>query len=102
MKATVAQLVQLPGVWRGGELEHAPHPVVATGFARLDAALPGGGWPMATLSEVLHDGAGIGEVRFLSAALARASANDRLVAWINPPLLPYAPAIAQSGIALER
>jgi len=102
VKATVAQLVQLPGVWRGGELEQAVHEVVATGHARLDAELPGGGWPMGTLSEVLHDGVGIGEVGFLSGALARAADGDRLIAWINPPHLPYAPAIAQAGIPLER
>ena len=102
LKATVAQLVQLPGVWRGGELEHALHPVIATGHARLDAELPGGGWPTGTLTEVLHDGAGIGEVSLLAVALARASEGNRLIAWINPPHLPYAPALAQSGIPLER
>jgi cell division inhibitor SulA/protein ImuA len=101
MKASVAQLAQLPGVWRGGELEHAVQPTVPTGHARLDAQLPGGGWPTGTLSEVLHDGIGIGEVTFLAAALARASV-ERLLAWINPPHLPYAPALAQAGIALER
>src|SRR5688572_4708872 len=102
MKASVAQLVQLPGVWRGGELEHAAQPTVATGHARLDAELPGGGWPTGTLSEVLHDGVGLGEITFLAGALARASANDRLLAWINPPHLPYAPALAQAGLALQR
>jgi hypothetical protein len=102
MRATVSQLVQLPGVWRGGELEHVAHRVVATGFAALDAELPGGGWPVGTLTEVLHDGAGIGEVTFLAGALARAAAGDRLVAWIAPPYLPYAPALAQAGIALDR
>ena len=102
MRSTVAQLVQLPGVWRGGELEHVAHRVVATGFERLDAELPGGGWPMGTLSEVLHDGTGIGEVTFLAGALARACEGERLVAWIAPPYLPYAPAIAQSGIRLDR
>jgi hypothetical protein len=102
LKSSVAQLVQLPGVWRGGELEHVAHRVVATGFARLDAELPGGGWPMGTLTEVLHDGAGIGEVTFLAGALARAAGSDRLVAWISPPYLPYAPALAQAGITLER
>ena len=102
MRASVAQLVQLPGVWRGGELEHVAHRVVATGFERLDAELPGGGWPMGTLTEVLHDGAGIGEVTFLAGALARASEGGRLVAWIAPPYLPYAPAIAQLGIDLAR
>jgi cell division inhibitor SulA/protein ImuA len=100
LKATVAQLVQYPGVWRGGELERVVHAVVPTGHARLDAELPGGGWPVGTLSEVLHDGAGIGEVTFLAGALARATEGDRLLAWVNPPHLPYAPALAQAGIAL--
>lgn len=102
MKASVAQLLQLPGVWRGGELEHAVQPSVATGHARLDAELPGGGWPTGTLSEVLHDGVGIGEVSFLAGAIARASAGNRMIAWVNAPHLPYAPALAQAGIALER
>ena len=102
MRASVAQLAQLPGVWRGGELEHVSHPVVATGHEALDRELPGGGWPTATLSEVLHDAAGIGEVSFLAGAIARASSEDRLVAWINPPHLPYAPALAAAGIALPR
>jgi cell division inhibitor SulA/protein ImuA len=102
MKSSIAQLVQLPGVWRGGELEHVAHRVVATGHERLDAELPGGGWPMGTLTEVLHDGMGIGEVSFLAGALARASEGERLVAWIAPPYLPYAPAIAQAGLRLDR
>ena len=99
---TFAALTQLPGVWRGGELEHVVHRTVATGHAALDRELPGGGWPMGTLSEVLHDGVGIGEVGFLAGALARASEGDRLIAWIDPPHLPYAPALAQAGIVLER
>ena len=102
MKASVAELTKLPGVWRGGELEHASQPSIPTGHAALDRELPGGGWPGGTLSEVLHDSAGIGEVTFLAGAIARASEGDRLVAWINAPYLPYAPALAQSGIALER
>lgn len=102
MRSTVAQLVQLPGVWRGGELEHVAHRVLATGHPQLDAELPGGGWPVGTLAEVLHEGMGIGEVGFLAGALARASEDGRFVAWINPPYLPYAPAIAQSGLTLER
>jgi hypothetical protein len=102
MKATVAQLAQLPGVWRGGELEHAIQPVVATGHAALDRELPGSGWPMGTLTEVLHDAAGIGEISFLAGALVRASGDDRLIAWIAPPHLPYAPALAAAGIPLDR
>ncbi len=102
MKATVAQLVQLPGVWRGGELEHAAQPSVPTGHARLDRELPGGGWPSGTLTEVLHDAVGIGEVSLLAQALTRASEGGRHITWIAAPHLPYAPALAQAGIPVER
>jgi protein ImuA len=97
-KASVADLAKLPGVWRGGELEHAAQPVIATGHAALDRELPGGGWPTGTLTEVLHDGVGIGEMTFLAAALARAAEGGRSIAWIDPPHLPYPPALARAGI----
>jgi cell division inhibitor SulA/protein ImuA len=45
---------------------------------------------------------GIGEVGFLAGAIARACESHRIVAWINAPHLPYAPALAQSGIPLDR
>lgn len=102
MKASIAELVQLPGVWRGGEIEHSSHPAIATGHARLDAELPGRGWPTGALSEVLHDGVGIGEITFLAGALARAAEGNRLIAWVNAPYLPYAPALARAGIPLGR
>jgi cell division inhibitor SulA/protein ImuA len=102
MNAAIEALARLPGVWRGGELEQAVHEVAPTGHAALDRELPGGGWPLGTLSEVLHDAAGIGEVRFLCGALAQASQGGRLIAWIGAPHLPYAPALAAAGIALER
>ena len=101
-RATVAELAKLPGVWRGGELERVVHETVPTGHPRLDRELPGGGWPMGTLSEVLHDAVGIGEVGFLAGALARVSCDNRLVAWIHAPHLPYAPALAQLGLRTER
>lgn len=90
------------GVWKGGEFEQAPRIVLPTGHAALDRELPGGGWPTAALSEVLHDSAGIGEVTLLSAALAQSARDERLIAWIDPPHLPYAPALAQSGVPVER
>jgi len=102
MKLAMQDPARIPGVWRGGELEHGPNEIVATGHEALDRELPGGGWPLGTLGEVLHDGAGVGEVAFLCGALARASEGGRLVAWIGPPHLPYAPALSAAGLALER
>ena len=99
---SITDLLRLPGIWRGGELEHVASPAVPTGHAALDAELPGGGWPTGTLSELLHDAAGIGEVSLLSGALARASEGGRLLAWVAPPHLPYAPALARSGLVLDR
>jgi protein ImuA len=101
VKLAIEELARLPGVWRGGELEQAIHETLATGHAALDRELPGGGWPLGTLSEVLHDGVGIGEARFLCGALARAAKDARMIAWINPPHLPYAPALAEAGVPLE-
>lgn len=98
----MAELAKLPGVWRGGELENVVHATVATGHEALDRELPGGGWPTGTLAEVLHDGVGMGEVGFLSKALAHASEGERLIAWINPPYVPYAPALVALGVPLQR
>lgn len=90
------------GVWRAGEFERAPRETLPTGHAALDRELPGGGWPSGTLSEVLHDAAGIGEVKLLAGVLVAAAKDDRLLAWIDPPHLPYAPALAAEGVPLSQ
>ena len=89
-------------VWRGGQLADAGLPAVPTGFAALDAELPGGGWPQGVLTELLPEHEGIGEVRALGPALARITEAGRWIAWIAPPHLPYAPALQAAGIRLER
>ncbi len=98
----MAAVAHFNGVWKGGELERIQRAVLPTGHAALDRELPGGGWPVGALSEVLHDNRGIGEVSFLAGALAGAAAEGRMAVFIDPPHLPYAPALAQSGQALER
>jgi cell division inhibitor SulA/protein ImuA len=92
---------RLPGVWRAGQVDQAVPPGIPTGHARLDLELPGGGWPRAALVEVLHEGRGQGEVSLLFGALKAVSREGRAIAWINPPHLPYAPALASAGVALE-
>jgi hypothetical protein len=90
-----------PAVWRGGDC--APEPAaVPTGFATLDAILPGGGWPQAALTEMLLAHEGIGEIRLVLPGLARLQADGRDVVWIAPPHLPYAPALAAAGLDLGR
>ena len=102
MPGLVAELDQHPGIWRGSELARTSRPGIATGFAALDAELPGGGWPCGALTEILPQHEGIGELRILGPALARLASQGKLIAWIAPPHLPYAPAFAAAGIDLAR
>ena len=101
MNPALAQLLSHPAIWRGGDC--APEPAsVASGFADLDAALPGRGWPRGALTEVLLEREGIGELRLTLPALARLQAEGRSVVWVAPPYRPYAPALAAAGLDLAR
>ena len=71
---------------------------VPTGFAELDAALPGGGWPVGAITELMPETQGIGELSLLMPALAHLSRAGRYLAWIAPPCLPYPPALVQHGL----
>jgi len=102
MPGLAAGLDQHPGIWRGSELARSACPGIASGFAALDAELPGGGWPRGALTEILPQHEGIGELRILGPALAELAAQGKFIAWIAPPYLPYAPALAAADIALER
>ncbi len=101
MKPAVAELLHNPLVWRGdgrARIEHA----VASGFAELDLELPGGGWPQGSLTELLVDHEGIGELRLLLPALGRLARSGAWIALVAPPHLPFAPAFAGAGIDPER
>src|SRR3989442_14536329 len=93
-----AALFERPDIWRGDSLSRAGTPAVPSGFPELDAELPGGGWPAGALTEVLPAHEGIGELRLLDPALAALSNRGLRLAWISPPHLPYAPALAAAGI----
>jgi hypothetical protein len=87
-------------VWRGGD--QARVRAQATGHAGLDALLPGGGWPVGALSEILLPGPGCGEFKLVTPWLARLTQAGGRAALVRPPLLPYAPALAAAGIVLSR
>ena len=83
---------------------------MASGYPELDRHLPGGGWPRESLTEILTEHYGIGELRLLMPALARLSAESPQhdftepgwIAWVAPPFQPYPPALQQCGIDLSR
>ena len=97
MKPALAELLHNPLVWRGDRLARLEQ-TVPSGFAELDRALPGGGWPQNALTELLQDEEGIGELRLLMPALERLARDGESIVLIAPPHLPHAPAFAAAGI----
>jgi len=101
-RSPLDQALRLPGVWRARDVALAEAPGVPTGWHDLDGRLPGGGWPRGALTELHVPALGVGELSLLAPALAQLSQEARWLAFVDPPELPYAPALAQRGIALER
>src|SRR6187549_3403119 len=105
MPATDQQLSELlahPSVWRGRS--RAATETFPTGFAALDAGLPGGGWARHGLVEILTPQPGVGELYLLWRVLAALSrlAPARWCTWVSPPHEPFAPALAAHGVAVDR
>ncbi len=100
--AALSALLQRPDTWRGSEPVHVAVPSIPTGFAQFDALLPGGGWPRGALTEILVEREGIGELSLLAPALARLSRQELWIAFVAPPHLPYAPALAAADIDLAK
>ena len=100
-EATLQPLFEGGRLWRG-QGNALPRSALPTGFAALDAVLPGGGWPAAALSEILLPADGVGELQLLWPLLARLSAQGGRIVLVAPPYVPFAPAWAVAGIALPQ
>jgi protein ImuA len=93
-------------VWRGNVAAFT-RAVVPTGFDELDRSLPGGGWPLGAVTEIFVEGYGIGELGLLMPALAALTQESpatpkKWIAWVAPPFVPYAPALQQHGVNIDR
>lgn len=108
MNDALQEVLDDPRVWRAGRRD-LRWPTLSSGYPQLDALLPGGGWPAARLTEVAVERWGSGELALFMPLLARLCANGEQaasrparasgwIAWIAPPFLPYAPALAAAGI----
>lgn len=102
MKPPPATLEQLVRLCQNGGWNRDLKPALSSGFAELDANLPSGGWPCGAIAELMSDAVGIGELGLLMPALSTLARAGRYIAWIAPPYLPYAPALTQRGLALDR
>lgn len=96
-------------VWRADALarQTSAAGVVATGHVLLDAELPGGGWPVGGLCEILQTHSAQSEWRLLLPALCTAQQGARpgAAAWvvlIGPPHVPFGPALAALGLDVRR
>jgi cell division inhibitor SulA/protein ImuA len=95
-------VINHPAIWRGNGCARVAIPGASTSFPELDAVFPGGGWPVAALTEIYATHRGIGEMQLLMPAAARLTRAGRWVTLIAPPYIPYAPALAAHGLQLSR
>jgi protein ImuA len=101
--AGLAEPEQLhPALWRAHQVGHQRDTVVASGFAALDAELPGHGWPSRALTELLLPHPGIGEIRLLAPALSAVQQAGRGVMLIDPPSALCGWTLAALGLDLRQ
>ncbi len=91
-----------PALWLGHQIGRSRDPVAPSGFAALDAQLPGRGFPRRALTELLLPHAGIGEIRLLSACLAAQQQAGRLVMLFDPPAPLSAWGLRQLGLDIDQ
>jgi hypothetical protein len=101
-KADIAKLLDTtPQLWRGRQFSRGQR-TLPTGQGRLDARLPGGGWPLGAVSEIVSAVPGLGELSLLLPALAELGAQGQWVVLVDPPWVPYPASLQAHGLKLER
>ncbi len=85
-------------VWRGADLGAGATQVLGSGWAELDAELPGGGWPCGSLNEILLPRSPLLEWRLLGPALRAAQRGGSRLVVVGPPATPYLPGLQGQGI----
>jgi len=99
---SLAEILARPDVWRADRLASVAIPVLPSGFAVLDAELPGGGWPRGTLTEILVDSVGLGECSLVMPALSHMREEEKWSLLVAPPHVLNGPAWVAWGIDLTR
>src|SRR5512140_359936 len=92
----------LPHVWRVADLA-LERPGIPTGPPALEAALPGGGWPVGCLIEVLQQRPAQHVWQLLLPGLVRAlEISAGPVILVGAPYQPFGPSLKAQGLAAER
>ncbi len=82
-------------IWRADELATSQSQTVPTGSRALDAQLPGSGWPVGALVEVLQAHPGHNDWRLLLPALVQTTG---VLVLVGAPHAPFAPGLAGQGL----
>lgn len=90
-----------PSLWRAAHLSRACGRTTDTGYPMLSAQLPGDGWPLGALVELMVQQEGSGEIRLLGPALVKL-AEKRSIALVGPRQVPNALAYDYLGVVSKR
>lgn len=99
--STIHDIDSHPLLWRGSQVSHRVD-TQTTGYAALDRALPGNGWPTGAVTELINDTTGCGEISLLLPVLAQLSQEGHRITMVDPPWIPYPPALHGRGLALDK
>ncbi len=88
-------------LWRADQIGNFTASCVSSYFSKLDAELPGNGWPTGMLTELIARESGIGELRLLIPALRQLTREKKTVIFLGAPHIPYGPALVSFGIDLK-
>lgn len=90
-------------IWRADALASEGAQTLSTGMPALDAALPGGGWPVGALVEVLQARTQSPVWQLLAPALAQAVRQEAgPVVLVGAPYPVFTPGLAARGLPPER
>ncbi len=100
--AALTALTALTGVWRAKDMTRDER-VCSSGYPALDAELPGGGWPLGAMVELLQVDAAQHVWQLLAPALARQiQAGPQAVVLVGAPAMPFGPGLAARGLDPQR
>jgi cell division inhibitor SulA len=99
---TISKLLSTtPQLWKGRRSKHAQR-ALPTGDAKLDARLPGHGWPLGAVTELISAKPGLGELSLLFSTLGGMSEQGQWIIMIDPPWIPYPASLHGHGLLLEQ
>lgn len=99
---SLVALTALTGVWRAQDMTRDER-VCASGYPALDAELPGGGWPLGAMVEVLQPDATQHVWQLLAPVLAQQmQAGPQAVVLVGAPAMPFGPGLAARGLDPQR